>query len=88
MKARRADLGEAGADRRLPGDERGAAGCAALLAIPVGEDRTFLAYPVNVGRVVTHYSHIVVADVEPADVVAHDEQYVRFGSDAAAGGCA
>ena len=40
--ARQADLGQAGADRRLTGDEGGAAGGAALLAVPVGEDRAFL----------------------------------------------
>ena len=34
------DLGQAGADRRLPGDERRAAGGAALLPVPVGELRS------------------------------------------------
>ena len=38
-RARQADLGQAGADRRLAGDEGGAAGGAALLAVPVGEER-------------------------------------------------
>ena len=42
------DLGEAGADRRLAGDERGAAGGAALLAVPVGEHRAFLGDAVDV----------------------------------------
>jgi hypothetical protein len=42
-RARQADLGQAGANWRLPGDEGGAAGRAALLAVPVGEQRTFLA---------------------------------------------
>ena len=42
-----ADLGQAGADRRLPGDERRASGGAALLAVAVGEDR---ALPWRCGR--------------------------------------
>jgi hypothetical protein len=37
LRAGQADLGEAGADGRLPGDERGATGGAALLALPVRE---------------------------------------------------
>jgi hypothetical protein len=37
----RSRLREAGADGRLAGDERRAAGGAALLAIPVGEERAF-----------------------------------------------
>ena len=81
--ARQADLGQAGADRRLPGDESGAAGGAALLAIPVGEDRAFFADAVDVGRAVAHDAHVVGADVEPADVVAHDEQDVRLAARAA-----
>ena len=36
-RARQADLGQAGAERRLAGDEGGAPGGAALLAVPVGE---------------------------------------------------
>ena len=37
-----ADLGQAGADRVLPGDERGAPGGAALLTVVVGERRAFV----------------------------------------------
>ena len=73
-----ADLGEAGADRRLAGDEGGAAGGAALLAIPVGEQRTFLGDAVDVRRFVTHHAHVVGADVELADVIAPDDEYVRL----------
>ena len=80
LGAGQADLGQAGADRRLAGDEGGAAGGAALLAIPVGEDRAFLADAVDVGRAVAHDAHVVGADVEPADVVAHDEQDVRLAA--------
>ena len=73
-----ADLGEAGADRRLAGDEGGAAGGAALLAVEVGEHRAFLGDAVDVGRAIAHDAVVVAADVEPADVVGHDEQDVRL----------
>ena len=75
-RARQADLGEAGADGRLPGDKRGATGGAALLAIPVREDRAFLGDAVNVRRPVAHPAHVVGADVEFTDVVAPDDQDV------------
>ncbi len=63
-RARQADLGEAGADGRLPGDERRATGGAALLAIPVGEQRAFLGDAVDVRRLVAHHAHVVGAEVE------------------------
>ena len=80
LGAGQADLGQAGADRRLAGDEGRAAGSAALLAVPVGEDRAFLADAVDIGRAVAHDAHVVGADIEPADVVAHDEQDVRLAA--------
>src|SRR6516165_3584541 len=48
--AGQANLGQAGADGRLAGDERGPAGRAALLAIPVRAQRAFSGEPVDVGR--------------------------------------
>ena len=77
-RARQADLGEAGANRRLPGDERRAAGGAALLAVPVGEQRAFLGDAVDVGRLVAHHAQVVGADVELADVIAPDDEDVGF----------
>jgi hypothetical protein len=47
VQAGEADLGEIGADRRLPGNEGATARGAALLAVPVGEDRALLAGPVD-----------------------------------------
>ena len=41
-RGRNADLRQAGAIHALPGDERGAAGGAALLAVAVGEQHAFL----------------------------------------------
>src|SRR5262249_50106832 len=80
--ARQPDLGQAGADRRLPGDEGGAASGATLLAVEVGEHRALLRDAVDVGREVAHNSVVVATDVEPADVVSHDKkdvQLVRLG---------
>ncbi len=76
--ARQADLGQAGPDRRLAGDERRATGGAALLAVPVGEQRAFAGDAVDVGRLVAHHAAIVGADVELADVVAPENEDVRF----------
>jgi hypothetical protein len=50
LRSRQADLGEARADRRLAGDESGAARGAALLPVPVGEQRAFLGDAIDVGR--------------------------------------
>ncbi|MCY1463451.1 hypothetical protein D9M71_813500 [compost metagenome] len=72
-----ADLGQAGADRRLAGDEGGAAGGAALLAVEVGEVGTLARDAVDVRRAVAHDAVVVAADVEPADVIGHHEQDVR-----------
>ena len=49
ISAREANLGEPGSKRRLAGDEGGPAGCAALLAVVVGEHRAFLGNAVDVG---------------------------------------
>ena len=76
--ARQADLGEARADRRLPGDERGTTGSATLLAIPVGEHRALACEAVDVRRPVTHHALVIGADVEAADVVTPDHEDVRL----------
>src|SRR5262249_38054989 len=78
--ARETDLGQAGADRRLAGDERGAAGGAALLPVPVGEVAAFFRDAIDVGRAITHYPVVFKADVDPADVVAPDDEDVRLAA--------
>ncbi len=74
FSSRQPYLGQAGADRRLAGDECGAARGATLLAVPIREQRAFLGHAVDVGRAVAHKAVIVSADVEPADVVSPDNQ--------------
>src|SRR5262249_56803165 len=52
------DLGQAGADRILAGDERSASGGAALLAVVIGEGRTFVADAVDVGGAIRHLAAV------------------------------
>ena len=77
-RARQADLGQAGADRRLTRDESRAPCGAALLSVPVGEQRPLAGNAVDVGRPVAHHSHVVRTDVELADVIAPDDDDVRL----------
>ena len=76
LGARQAHLEQAGADGRLARQEGGAAGGAALLAVPVGEQRTLSGDPVDVGGLVAHDAQVVGAGVVPADVVAPDHEDV------------
>src|SRR5262245_4476769 len=76
--ARQADFGKPGANWRLTGDEGGATGGAALLSVPVGEVAPVPGDAVDVGRAVAHDAVVVHADVEPADVIAPDDQDVRL----------
>ena len=76
LRAGQADLQQAGAEARLPGDERRAARGAGLLRVVVGEDRAFLGDAVDVGRAVAHHAAVVGADVPVADVVAEDDEDV------------
>ena len=73
-----ADLGQAGADRVLPGDEAGAAGGAALLRVVIGEGHAFLRDAVDVRRPIAHHAPTEVADVPYADVVAPKDQDIGF----------
>jgi len=69
-RARKANLGKPGADRRLACDEGGSAGGATLLAVPVRKKRTLVGNTVDVGRLIAHHALVVSADVPVADVVA------------------
>jgi hypothetical protein len=71
-----ADFQQPRAQRALPGDERGAAGGARLLAVIVGEDRALGGDAVDVGRAIAHHATVVGADVPVADIVTHDDEDV------------
>ena len=78
LGAGQADLQHAGTEARLAGDEAGAAGGATLLAVPVGEHRALLGDAIDVRGLVAHHAVVIGADVEPADVVAPEDQEIRF----------
>ena len=73
LRAGQADFEQARAEAGLAGDEARAAGRAALLAVPVREQRAFLRDAVDVGRLVAHHALVVGADVPVADVVAPED---------------
>ena len=75
---RHADLGKPRAEGRLPGDEGGSTGCAGLLGVVVGKDDALIGDPVDVGRLVAHQPHRVGRDVRLPDIVAPDDEDVRF----------
>ena len=77
-RARLADGRHPGADRQLAGDEVGPSGRAARLGVVVGEQHPLGGEPVEVRRPARHHAPVVGADVEPADVVAHDDDDVRL----------
>jgi hypothetical protein len=54
--ARQADLQQAGAERRLASDERGASGGAGLLGVVVRENSPLAGDPIDVGRFVAHHA--------------------------------
>ena len=78
VHAGHADLAQAGAVDALAGDERRAAGGAALLAVGVGEPHPLVRDPVDVRRPVAHQPVAVAAQVRDPDVVAPDDEDVRF----------
>jgi len=73
-----ANLRQPRADGVLARDERRPAGCAALLAVVIGEGQSLIADSVDVGRAVAHLPAVVVADVPPADVVSSKNEDVRL----------
>ena len=76
LRAGQADLEHAGPEPRLAGDETRTAGRAALLAVPVGEQRAFLRDAIDVRRLVAHHAVVVGADVPVADVVSPQDQNI------------
>ncbi len=78
VRAGHPDGEQTGAEGVLAEDEGRPPGGAALLGVPVGEERPFLCHGVDVGRLVAHHPLVVGADVPVADVVAPDDQDVGF----------
>src|SRR5208283_3309467 len=70
------DRGKARAHRKLPGDEGGAAGCAACLGVAIRQEDAFARDPIDVGGRRTHYAAMVGTDVEPAYVIRENQEDV------------
>src|SRR5580693_5946671 len=62
-----------GPDWQFTGDERRAARRTTRLGVVVGEKHAFSCKLVEVWGPAGHYSTVISADVEPADIVAHYE---------------
>src|SRR5215813_13493650 len=51
---------------------------AGLLTVSVGKKRAFLCEAVDVGGTISHHAKVVTTEIRPTDVVAPDDQDVRF----------
>ena len=69
-------LRKSGTQRRLSGDERGAACRTTLLGIVVGEHHAFASDTVYIRRAIAHHTERIGADIGLADIVAHDDEDV------------
>lgn len=78
FRAGEADLEQAGAKTGLAGDECSAAGRAGLLAVSIGEERTFFGDAIDVGSLLAHHALVGGGDVPLADVVAPEDEHVGF----------
>ena len=72
-----ADLGQAGPERALTGDEGGTAGGAALLAVVGRQNRALVGDAVDVGRLEAHHALVPDAEIPQPDIVAEDHEDVR-----------
>src|SRR5271169_1174685 len=66
------------ANGQLTSDEVRAASRAARFGVIVGEHHSLGGELVDVGSLSRHHSPVISAHVEPANVVAHDEENIRF----------
>ena len=80
------DRGHAGANGKFASDEIGTSRCAARFGIVIGEAHALRRQPVKVRRLARHDALMIGADIEPADVVAHDEEDIGLLRRLSAGG--
>ena len=78
LRAGQAYFEHAGTEADLAGNEARATSGAALLAVPVGEQRAFLRDAINVRRLVAHHALVVGADVPVTNVVSPENEDVRL----------
>jgi hypothetical protein len=75
-RAGQTNLRQAGPEGNLASEERRAPGSTALLAVVVGEDRTFPGDAIDVRRRVANHAAAIGTHIEDADVVTEDDQDV------------
>jgi hypothetical protein len=69
---------EASAERYFASDEIGATRRAAGLGVIVGKQQALRGELVEVWSFTGHHTAVVGPDVEPADVIAHDDEDIGF----------
>jgi hypothetical protein len=77
-RAGQTDLEQAGAERRLTGNERCASRRATLLGVIVCEQRPFFREAIKVRRRTAHHAAMVSADVPESNIIAEDNEDVRL----------
>src|SRR5262245_10759645 len=75
-RARHTHFCESCPDRRLPRNKCSAASCATLLSIKISKHRSLFGNTVDVGSAISHDAMVIATHIEPADIIAHDEQDV------------
>src|SRR5262245_28100763 len=76
VRSRLAYRGQTSADRQLASDKVCPTCRAACFGIVVGEPHSFRGKPVQVRRLPGHDALVISADIEPAYIVAHDDEDV------------
>jgi hypothetical protein len=64
----------------LTGDEGRAPRRAALLGVVIGEHHAFATDAVDIRRAIAHQAERIGADIRLPDIVAEDDQDVRFAA--------
>ena len=64
--------------RKFASDEIRAPCCATRFRIVVGKDHPFGRKLVEARRFAGHHAAMIGADIEPADVIAHDDENIRL----------
>ena len=73
-----ADRGHAGADWQFPGDEVGPTCRTTCLGIVVRKQHALFGDLIQIGRPAGHHAAVIGSDIPHANVVAHDDNDVRF----------
>ena len=74
--ARLSNRRQPGADWKLAGNEICATGRATRLRVVIGEPHALRGKPIKMGRPACHDALVVDPDIEPADVITHNEDDV------------